>query len=122
MNDEELIFNFICKVLSEKTCSKANNSFEEFYFKGKEINLETRINFNPEDSKIFFQEISKHFSFGEHVFLEFQGKETINIKQIVDKVCQLTTDPIFGTFCSKFWGNNDNINEKAFTELLDFAY
>lgn len=129
--DDEQIFKIICQILDKLHCSEANKfTLRELYFKGKEINLETKINFNFQDSTNFFKKISKHFSFGKHVFDEFQGKnEVLILKEIVDKISQLTTDPIFISCCPNWPKKYGKINddkktsiELEFEELLGFAF
>ena len=130
--DEELIFKIICQILDKLYCSEAKITLREFYLNGEEINLETKINFNVSDTTNFFQEISnlENFSFGKHVFDEFQGENSVfTLKEIVDKISQLTTDPIFINCCPnwpKTWGNINKEKklsiENEFTELLDFAF
>ena len=127
--DDEKILKIICQILDKLYCSEAKITLREFYLKGEEINLETKINFNVLDATNFFQEISnsKNFSFGKHAFSEF--KKEITIKELVDKIYQLTTDPLFINSCPNWprsWGNIDKIKnlsiDQEFNELLDFAF
>lgn len=137
--DKEKIFQIICRILDKLYCSETKTTLREFYFQGQEISLETEINFNFQDSSNFFQKISnlKKFSFGAHAFIEFQEKnKTFTIKEVVDRIHQLTNDPIFINGRSNWlkWSKNFKNKEKKlvieltieneFNELLnlDFAY
>lgn len=128
--DDEKILKIICQILDKLYCSEAKITLREFYLKGEEINLETKINFNVSDTIKFFQKISnsEELLLGEHVFDEFKGKNT-TIKKIVDKISQLTTDPIFINCCPNWPKKYGKINddkktsiELEFEELLGFAF
>ncbi len=128
--ENEIIFQIICQILDKLHCSKANITLREFYLKGEEINFETKIDFNRQDSIIFFQEISnsEELLLGKHAFNEFQGKST-TIKKIVEKISQLTSDSLFINCCPNWPKKFGKISkekklsiENEFNELLDFAF